>query len=245
MTPLTVALWVYTVVLVGTVLAVSFVDAPYGRHDRQGWGPRMGVRAGWWLMESPSVVIPAMALLVLPLGAVAQSLLAIWLLHYGYRGVIYPALTRSSGRTMPLLVPLLGFSFNVLNAGTNVAWIVAAFGTSEGPWPGLFGVGLAVYAVGFVAHVRSDAILRGLRSEGGGYRIPHGFLFRWVSCPNYLGEMVQWWGWALLSASPAGVLFALYTMANLGPRALAHHRWYRETFDDYPAQRRALLPGLL
>jgi 3-oxo-5-alpha-steroid 4-dehydrogenase 1 len=39
--------------------------------------------------------------------------------------------------------------------------------------------------------------------------------------------------------------FANWTMANLVPRVLAHHRWYRETFKDYPARRRALIPFLL
>jgi hypothetical protein len=29
------------------------------------------------------------------------------------------------------------------------------------------------------------------------------------------------------------------------PRALAHHRWYRTTFPDYPPARTAIIPGLL
>ncbi len=74
---------------------------------------------------------------------------------------------------------------------------------------------------------------------------PHGGAFRWVSCPNYLGEIVEWIGWALATWSLAGTAFALYTMANLAPRAVAHHRWYRERFADYPPQRRALVPFVL
>ena len=42
----------------------------------------------------------------------------------------------------------------------------------------------------------------------------------------------------------AGLAFAAWTMANLVPRARAHHRWYRERFPDYPARRKALVPGL-
>lgn len=37
----------------------------------------------------------------------------------------------------------------------------------------------------------------------------------------------------------------LWTLANLLPRALAHHRWYGEQFDDYPRERKAILPFLL
>ena len=66
-----------------------------------------------------------------------------------------------------------------------------------------------------------------------------------MSCPNYLGEMLEWFGWALASWSPAGLAFALYTVANLMPRALQTHRWYRAQFPDYPANRKALVPFLI
>ena len=41
------------------------------------------------------------------------------------------------------------------------------------------------------------------------------------------------------------VSFAIYTLANLLPRALSHHQWYLEKFDDYPKERKAFLPYLL
>lgn len=37
----------------------------------------------------------------------------------------------------------------------------------------------------------------------------------------------------------------VWTAVNLVPRALAHHRWYREHFEDYPRQRKALIPFVL
>ena len=42
----------------------------------------------------------------------------------------------------------------------------------------------------------------------------------------------------------AGWAFAVFTIANLAPRALTHHKWYRAQFPDYPPERRALIPGL-
>ena len=39
--------------------------------------------------------------------------------------------------------------------------------------------------------------------------------------------------------------FAMWTAANLIPRALWRHRWYREKFPDYPPSRRAVIPGVL
>ena len=88
--------------------------------------------------------------------------------------------------------------------------------------------------------------MRRLRRSGeDGYKIPDGGLYRWVSCPNYLGEILAWTGWAIAAWSLAFLAFAVFTVANLLPRALANHRWYRQTFPDYPASRRALLPFLL
>jgi len=90
----------------------------------------------------------------------------------------------------------------------------------------------------------SRRLLQLKKANPNDYSIPRGGLFRLVSCPNYLGEIIEWLGWALLTWSPAGLAFAAWTMANLVPRARAHHRWYRERFPDYPARRKALVPGL-
>jgi protein-S-isoprenylcysteine O-methyltransferase Ste14 len=71
-------------------------------------------------------------------------------------------------------------------------------------------------------------------------------MYRWISSPNYFGEIVEWLGWALMTWSLAGLAFAVYTTANLAPRAFSNHRWYREKFPDtYPSERRALIPFVL
>jgi len=77
-----------------------------------------------------------------------------------------------------------------------------------------------------------------------GYKIPHGGLFERVSCPNYLGEIIEWSGWALATWCLPGLSFAVWTFANLAPRARAHHRWYRAKFPEYPEERKALIPGV-
>jgi protein-S-isoprenylcysteine O-methyltransferase Ste14 len=69
-------------------------------------------------------------------------------------------------------------------------------------------------------------------------------MYRWISCPNYFGEIVEWIGWAIATWSLAGLAFALWTAANLAPRAHSHHQWYRESFADYPQERKALVPRL-
>ena len=93
------------------------------------------------------------------------------------------------------------------------------------------------FLAGFAMHYAADRTIRQLRDRGNtGYGIPQGILFRWVSSPHYLGEIIQWTGWAVLTWSAAGTAFALFTFCNLAPRALSNHRWYRERFPDYPAE---------
>ncbi len=70
-------------------------------------------------------------------------------------------------------------------------------------------------------------------------------MFELVSCANYFGEVLEWVGWAVLTWSLPGLTFALWTVANLVPRARAHHAWYQRTFPEYPAKRKAIIPFLL
>jgi 3-oxo-5-alpha-steroid 4-dehydrogenase 1 len=236
------------VLAVATAVGLRFITAPYGRHGRGGWGPTVPARVGWVVMESPSCL---WFLIVFLLGGhraelVPLVLLGLWLVHYGQRTFVYPFLMRPGGR-MPVAVMATAIAFNVLNAYINARWI-SAVGTYPTSWlhdPRFLG-GLALFMAGYVVNLAADRDLRRLRRPGEtGYRIPYGGLYRWVSCPNYLGEIVEWCGWALATWSPAGLAFAVYTTANLAPRALQNHRWYRERFPDYPPHRRALVPYLV
>jgi 3-oxo-5-alpha-steroid 4-dehydrogenase 1 len=65
-------------------------------------------------------------------------------------------------------------------------------------------------------------------------------MFRLVSCPNYLGEILEYAGWAIATWSLAGTAFLIFTIANLLPRAYSHHCWFHRRFPAYPATRKAL-----
>ncbi len=241
---------VYAVVGAATLLATSRMPAPYGRHlpDPGAFGPTLPARIGWILMELPAPLCFSLSFL---LGdhageATPRLLLALWLVHYLPRTLVYPLLLRYPKAPMPLVIVALGAAFNLFNGGLN-GWSVAH--VLDYPPAALFAVplhaGVALFLVGFGINQHADAVLRALRKPGEtGYKIPYGGLYAWVSCPNYLGELLTWLGFALAAWSPAGLLFALYTFANLGPRALSHHRWYQQRFPDYPPERRALIPGL-
>jgi 3-oxo-5-alpha-steroid 4-dehydrogenase 1 len=103
-----------------------------------------------------------------------------------------------------------------------------------------------VFVLGVAINLWADNRLIGLRAPGKpDYTIPRGGLFEWVSCPNHLGEIIQWTGFAIMCWNLPALSFAIWTFANLVPRAVSHHKWYRKTFPEYPKDRRAVIPALL
>jgi protein-S-isoprenylcysteine O-methyltransferase Ste14 len=233
-----------------TFLLLFFVTAPYGRYVRKGWGPLIPSTVGWIVMEFPSPLVFAWCFVsgVNQRTVVAYSFLLIWLIHYLHRSLIYPFLLRGNRKQMTLIPILLGMIFNVGNAYINGQFLYSLGPEypTEWLWDPRFIVGVVVFVFGFLINKHSDHILRQLRKPGEtGYKIPQGGLYQVVSCPNYLGEILEWSGWALATWTIAGLSFALWTIANLAPRALAHHRWYQKKFSDYPKQRKALVPYLL
>jgi len=234
--------------LAGVVfVALFFVPAPYGRYAGRALGPRLAARAGWVLMEAPAALVFAGWWLASAHRAEPASLafLVLWLAHYVDRAFLYPLRKPAGAHRMPLAVAALGVLFNLVNASLNGGWLFELSGGYPDSWLAdpRFLAGAALFATGWIVNRRADAELTRLRAAGS-YGIPRGGLYRWVSCPNYLGEIVIWSGWALLTWSRAGFAFALWSVANLAPRARRHHRWYRERFPEYPAERRALLPWI-
>ncbi len=234
------------VLAAATFLTLLVVSAPYGRAVRPGWGPMIPSRVGWLVMESPPVLVFAAVFFA---GArhtqiVPLVLFGLWQVHYVHRAYVYPFRMRLKNRPMPVVVALMAIGFNVLNAFVNAGWI-GHYGVYPDSWlssPQFIG-GLAVFLTGASVNFHSDEVLRTLREPGDtGYRIPARGLHRWVAAPNYLGEIVEWIGWAIMLDAPAGWAFAAYTFANLAPRALSHRNWYRTKFPDYPAERKALIP---
>lgn len=243
-----ILVWIMIALAVMTFVALRYVVAPYGRHARAGWGPTIPDRVGWLVMESPSSI--GFAWIFFTGGHATEparlALAAMWLLHYVHRTFIYPLRLKSSGKRMPLVIALMAFAFNLLNISINATWI-ARLGDYGAGWLSdpRFLVGTVVFFAGFAINYDADRRLFALRrGKDGGYQIPHGGLYEYITCPNYFGELVEWSGWALASFSLGGAAFAMYTAANLVPRAIANHAWYKHRFEDYPQARKVVLPGV-
>jgi 3-oxo-5-alpha-steroid 4-dehydrogenase 1 len=232
-----------------TFVALLFVTAPYGRHIRRGWGATVDHRLGWMIMEAPSALAFAacFATGTYTNTATAWVFLGLWEAHYIHRAFIYPWSLRSSDKQIPIVVAFFALAFNTTNAWFNGRYLFTLSGGYPLEWMSdpRFIAGLAVFVAGYAINRQADHTLRSLRQPGeSSYKTPYGGLYRWVSCPNYLGEIIEWIGWAMMTWSLPGLAFALWTVANLAPRARANHRWYQEYLSGYPLERKALVPGL-
>jgi len=249
---------IYTWALLGIVVLgivsfflLLFISAPYGRHLRPGWGPTVNARALWVLMEAPSPISFALVFFMSDnaVKPVPLILFGLFMLHYVYRSFIYPFRMRGGHKQKPIITGLLAFSFNTANGSTN-AFAITELGphllSTDWLTDPRFIVGILVFAAGYAINQQSDAILLNLRKPGeSGYKIPHGGFYRWLSSPNYFGEIIEWVGFALAAWTVPAWIFAWFTATNLVPRAFSNHRWYREHFSDYPKRRRAIIPFVL
>jgi 3-oxo-5-alpha-steroid 4-dehydrogenase 1 len=229
--------------------ALCFINAGYGQYIDRRWGKAISNRVGWVIMELPVVVL-FFLYWVASERTFSPTPLVFFLLfnlHYCQRTFVFPLLIRGDD-LMPLSIILFGMAFNTANAYMQGAWIFhlspADLYTPEWLTTPQFVVGVIVFLAGFVVNLHSDRIIRRLRGPGDiAFHIPRGGMFERVSCANYLGELVEWIGWAILTFSWSGLVFALWTFANLVPRARRNHTWYIEQFgDEYPHGRKRLIP---
>ena len=241
------------------VLAAPFVQSPYGRFASKRFGVNLDPRLGWFLMELPATV--SFLYFFFAQGerrseVVSIIFLMIWLVHYGNRGFAFPLLMRvPKGQTssFSITVVVMGWVVTSLHGYLNAAFITShgEHFTIEWLTDPRFLVGLAIYYTGYSLNIHSDWIVRRLRTKeevASGekvYRIPKGGLFTYVTNPSYFTELVAWSGFAICTWSLGGVFILAISAANLIPRAFATHKWYLEKFEDYPKNRKALIPFVI
>ncbi|KAI9208711.1 3-oxo-5-alpha-steroid 4-dehydrogenase-domain-containing protein [Polychytrium aggregatum] len=233
---------------------LQFLKAPFGKFQDARFGPVLPGRLGWCLFESVSLfACPASYFLAAPpqfRTATQLVVLSLWVVHYFHRSFVYVLRAPSIAPTGVLTV-VTAIVYNLANGYVNgIAIARFGAGSDSEPLPLSFYTGLALFLLGMGINIHSDSILFALRrkksSTGQRYHIPRGGLFELVSCANYSGEILEWFGWALLNGLSGGPLsFLAFTLANLVPRAVSQHQWYHRTFGSaYPKSRKAVFPFL-
>ena len=225
-----------------TFIVLLFKSTGYSRYTKKG----IDYKLAWMIMESVPVIVYLICYFIgnRQNNIVSLAFLALFLGHYIHRALIFPFLTRSK-KHISWNIMLTAIIFNLTNGYLQGRWL-----TFLGPILSInwfiapqFIIGIIIFFFGMIINIHSDYILRNLRKPGETeYKIPYGGVFRWVSCGNYLGEVIEWIGWAILTWSLFGLIFVLCVMANLVPHARSHHRLYHEKFPDYPKNRKAIFP---
>jgi hypothetical protein len=226
------------------------ITAPYGRHTNTTWGPLISNRAGWILMESPALFFFAVLFIF---GKNHHNLIpwiffTLWIIHYTNRTLIFPFRLHTKGKKMPITIVLMAICFNFVNGFINGYYLGSLSEPYVLSWlyDPRFIIGFFMFCSGLAINWQADNILIHLRKPGEtGYKIPYGGFFRFISCPNHFSEIIEWFGFAIMTWSLPGLAFAIWTLVNLMPRALQHHKWYQMTFPDYPSDRKAIIPFVL
>ncbi|WP_422359038.1 DUF1295 domain-containing protein [Reichenbachiella sp.] len=238
-------IWIF--VAIAAYVLLQFVTAPYGRHTKKGWGIEISNQWGWVIMELPSFLIMIYFCINSEPNKYSFLLMGLWLIHYFNRTFIFPLRIRTNGKKMPIAITGSAIFFNAINASLNGYYLSYFSSFDSSSFETIyFVVGIVLFSIGFFINQKSDNYLIGLRKPGEyGYKIPRGWLFEYISCPNHFGEIIQWTGFAIMAYNYAALSFLVWTLANLIPRALKHHRWYTEKFPEYPSKRKALIPWLI
>ncbi|CCG82044.1 Synaptic glycoprotein SC2 [Taphrina deformans PYCC 5710] len=97
-----------------------------------------------------------------------------------------------------------------------------------------------------LCNFKTHAILRDLRPAGTRERkIPRGFGFDLVSCPNYLFEILAWVAMSSVTNSWASWLFAVVGAVQMWFWSVKKHRRYKKEFPNYPKDRKILIPFVI
>uniref|UniRef100_A0A3B4AMW3 3-oxo-5-alpha-steroid 4-dehydrogenase C-terminal domain-containing protein n=1 Tax=Periophthalmus magnuspinnatus TaxID=409849 RepID=A0A3B4AMW3_9GOBI len=174
-------------------------------------------RWAWFLQELPAFLVPVLLACTTDGSTHGRRLLlCTFTLHYFHRAIVYPLLIR--GRPIPAFIVVSSELFCFFNGILQSHTLLhCSF------W---FSQGLCLFALGMILNIHSDHILRNLRRSGETvYKIPRGGLFELVSGANFLAEILEWFGFAVVVWNLPGFSFFFFTVCSIGPRAIGHHRY--------------------
>jgi len=241
---------VMTAIAVVVFIALFFIDAGYGMFKTKKWGPAIPNRLAWVLMESPVFILMIVLFLLSDRTAniACLAMLIIFEIHYFQRSFIFPFLIKGKS-TMPLSIMAMGITFNSCNALMQGGWLFyvspAELYTIDWLTTPQFIIGTIVYFIGMSINIHSDHVIRTLRKPGDTkHYFPNKGMYRYVTSGNYFGECVEWLGFACLTWSWAGLVFFIWSFANLAPRAKRLNAKYQSEFPEEFAQTnpKALIP---
>jgi len=164
-----------------------------------------------------------------------------WSAHYLKREFETLFIHRFSHGTMPLLNLFKNCMYYWGNALFVAYFVNHPLYTP--PSNRLVAIGFALFLANEIGNLATHIILMNLRPPGTRERrIPKGFLFEYISCPNYFCEIMAWIGFSIMTQTLTAYIFTLLGAAQMLVWAQKKHSQYRKEFPDYPRSRKILIP---
>lgn len=99
--------------------------------------------------------------------------------------------------------------------------------------------GFAVACLCQLLNLYSHILLRNLRADGSkGYKIPRGFGFNFVTCANYMWEILGWLFFNVATQTLTGYIFMAVGALQMAVWAKAKHQRLKKTFDGKEGRER-------
>jgi hypothetical protein len=169
------------------------------------------------------------------------AVLGAFLFHY-VRRILEILFVNSYSRPTPLRVPV---TIALLYSGVATSCAFFQVRTLGQPTSNpIFILGVLTFAFGEVLNGYHHWLLARLRPLGVRiYVVPRHGLFGWVACPHYLGEILSFVGYAMMSDLLPVWGNAVVVTAYLGSRANSTLSWYRREMPlKIPSRWRRLIP---
>ncbi len=172
-------------------------------------------------------------------------------LHYLKRELETAFVHRFSSATMPIFNIFKNSFHYWFLGGVNIAYFIYHPHFTQHISNDSVNILAVLFLTCMLGNLYCHLILMNLRPAGTTTRgIPRGFLFEFVSCPNYFFEILEWIVFAFLTQALTSYFFAVVSAGQMWIWAVDKHRRYKKEFDGtngnikYP-KRKILIPFLL
>jgi very-long-chain enoyl-CoA reductase len=213
------------------------------RYSKFRRGTGMSMRRGTLIFDGiPVLLAIGYGMTIAATATSTQRIVSILLvLHFGKRCLEALFVHRYSG-------PIDHFSvFQITGFYCLAVWLglFTTAGVTQEP-DTITWAGLGMFVAGNAINAYHHVLLANLRTRGSSeYVIPQGGLFNVIVCPHYLGELLAWFGIAIVSRQLAMYIWFFGEAAYLLIRSRNTLKWYRAKFPQIRGRVRGLLPGLI
>nr|XP_002129419.1 polyprenol reductase [Ciona intestinalis] len=157
----------------------------------------------------------------------------------------------SNKTKMGIIQYVWGNTYYILLAPTMISECLPLHKLPFGSFQVRHFMGIVVFLIASFYHHQSHIILADLRKKGSikkdAHGIPQGGLFNLVSCPHYFAEVLVYISITIILGAQCQTWFLvlLYNIFAHANMAMGAHTWYRNTFKNYPPNRKAFIPFVL